>query len=105
MKKIDNFYDGKIVIGTSGNYLKVDDPSKGEIIGEVTLSNENDFNNIVNSSIKAFNLWSQVTPLKRSRIISKYKEIIEKDIENIAKLVSIEHGKTLDDAKGSVIRG
>ena len=48
MKKIDNFYDGKIVIGTSGNYLKVDDPSKGEIIGEVTLSNENDFNNIVN---------------------------------------------------------
>ena len=105
MKKIDNFYDGKIVIGASGNYLKVDDPSTGEIIGEVTLSNENDFNNIVNSSVKAFNLWSQVTPLKRSRIIFKYKEIIEKDIENIAKLVSIEHGKTLDDAKGSVIRG
>ena len=43
--------------------------------------------------------------LKRSRIISKYKELIEKDLENIAKLVSIEHGKTLDDAKGSVTRG
>ena len=44
-------------------------------------------------------------PLKRSRIISKYKALIENNLEELAKLVSIEHGKTLDDAKGSVIRG
>ena len=42
---------------------------------------------------------------KRSRVLSKYKELIEKDINSLAKLVSEEHGKTLDDAKGSVIRG
>ncbi|MDC3270077.1 CoA-acylating methylmalonate-semialdehyde dehydrogenase, partial [Alphaproteobacteria bacterium] len=53
----------------------------------------------------AFSEWSKVTPLKRSRIISNYKNIIEKNIDILAKIVSEEHGKTLDDAKGSVIRG
>ncbi len=105
MKKVENYIGGKIVSGNSGEYLPVDDPSTGEIISEVILSNKNDFNNVIESSSKAFEDWSQITPLKRSRIISKYKEFLEKDIENIAKLVSLEHGKTLDDAKGSVTRG
>ena len=85
--------------------MPVYDPSKGEIISEVILSNKEDFDKTIESSEKAFLSWSEVTPLKRSRIISKYKEILEKNIELLAKLVSIEHGKTLDDAKGSVIRG
>ncbi|MDC1060359.1 CoA-acylating methylmalonate-semialdehyde dehydrogenase [Alphaproteobacteria bacterium] len=105
MKKIDNFIAGKIVTGNSGNYMTVDDPSTGEIISEVILSDKNDFDNVLKSSTKAFEEWSQVTPLKRSRIMSKYKELIEKDLENIAKIISIEHGKTLEDAKGSVTRG
>ena len=105
MKKIENYIDGNIVKGNSANYITVDNPSTGEIISEVILSDSIDFENTVNSSFRAFNIWSQVTPLKRSRIISKYKEFIEKDLENLAKLVSLEHGKTLDDAKGSVTRG
>jgi len=105
MKKIDNYINGKIINGKSGNYLPVEDPSTGEIISEVILSDKKDFEDVLNSSTKAFHEWSQVTPLKRSRIISKYKELIEKNLENIAKIISIEHGKTLDDAKGSVTRG
>ena len=105
MKKIDNFINGNIVKGSSSNYIPVDNPATGEVIAEVIQSEAKDFENVVSSSVKAFEIWSQVTPLKRSRIISKYKELIEKDIENLAKLVSLEHGKTLDDAKGSVTRG
>ena len=105
MKRLDNYINGKIVVGKSNKYLPVDDPSKGEIISEVLLSNLNDYNSLVDSSEKAFESWSEITPLKRARIISKFKENIEKDLDNIAKLVSIEHGKTLDDAKGSVTRG
>ncbi len=105
MKRLDNYINGKIVVGKSNKYLPVDDPSKGEIISEVLLSNLNDYNSLVDSSEKAFEAWSEITPLKRARIISKFKENIEKDLDNIAKLVSIEHGKTLDDAKGSVTRG
>ena len=105
MKKIENYIDGKITTGNSKKYLHIDDPSTGEVISEVILSDDTDFEKTVQSSVKAFSEWSIVTPLKRSRIISKYKELIEKDLENLAKLISIEHGKTLDDAKGSVTRG
>ena len=104
MKKIKNYINGS-VSALSENYLDIDDPSKGEKIGEVTLSSKEDFNRVIASSQKAFLNWSEITPLKRSRIISKYKEILEKNIEELAKTISEEHGKTLDDAKGSVIRG
>ncbi len=104
MKKIKNYIHGKL-ISSSNKTMPVDDPTTGEIISEVVLSDESDFNNVIESSQKAFNLWADTTPLKRSRILSKYKEIIEKNIDVLAKLVSEEHGKTLEDAKGSVQRG
>ncbi len=104
MNKINNYINGNKV-SDSDNYLSVTDPSTGDQIAEVTLSNNNDFKNAIESAEKAFLNWSDITPLKRSRIISKYKEVIEKNIDVLAKLVSSEHGKTLEDAKGSVIRG
>ncbi len=104
MKQIKNYINGSL-LADSSEYLPVFDPSKGEKIGEVCMSNDNDFINLINSSEKAYTDWSQVTPLKRSRIISKYKNLIEQNIDDLAKLVSSEHGKTLDDARGSVIRG
>ncbi len=104
MKKIKNYISGKSV-SHSEKYIDVFDPSTGDKSGEVVLSNLNDFNEVIKSSEEAFNEWSNITPLKRSRVISKYKNLIEKNIETLAKLVSAEHGKTLDDAKGSVVRG
>ena len=104
MKIVKNYINGKIA-SSSSETLPIYDPSKGEQIGEVVNSNDEDFKNILKSSGEAFQLWSKYTPLKRSRILSKYKEIIEKNIAELAKIVSEEHGKTLDDAKGSVVRG
>ncbi len=104
MKKIKNYISGKET-SSSNSYLPVEDPSTGENISEVVLSNNTDFEIILDSSQKAFTSWSKETPLKRSRVLFKYKEIIEKNIDNLAKLISSEHGKTIDDAKGSVIRG
>ncbi len=101
---IKNYINGAL-IGSSNEYIPVEDPSTGEIISKVINSNKEDFEKCIQSSKKAFYEWSEVTPLRRSRVLSKFKENIEKDLENIAKIVSIEHGKTLDDAKGSVTRG
>tara|TARA_Y100001970_G_scaffold149443_1_gene183361 strand:+ start:1345 stop:2826 length:1482 start_codon:yes stop_codon:yes gene_type:complete len=101
---IKNYIHG-LSTSDSKKTCAVNDPSKGESIGEVVLSNINDFKNVIESSKKGFQEWSNVTPLRRSRIISKYKELIEKNVENLAKIVSSEHGKTLEDAKGSVTRG
>ena len=104
MKLIQNYINGK-KINISNKTKSVFDPSKGEKIAEVVLSNEKDFNLIIESSKNSQIEWSKTTPLKRSRVISKYKELIESNLDELAKLVSTEHGKTFDDAKGSVTRG
>ncbi len=104
MKKINNYIHGNKE-SFSKKDLSVFDPSTGEEISKVVLSDTQDFNKVIKSSNKAKFEWANITPLRRSRILSNYKNIIEKNLEDIAKLVSIEHGKTLDDAKGSVTRG
>ncbi len=104
MRKIKNFINGKSTSYSSNN-LEIIDPSKGEQIGEVVNSNQEDFKKIITSSKNAFEKWSNITPLKRSRVLAKFKTNIEKDLDNIASIVSEEHGKTFEDARGSVIRG
>ena len=72
--KINNYINGKIT-SISKESIDVINPSTGDKISEVVNSNLTDFNNTVNSSIKSQLAWSKVTPLKRSRILSKYKEL------------------------------
>ena len=91
MKKIDNYIHGKIVKSQSTKELPVFDPSTGEECCKVALSNKADFEKIIESSKSGFNEWSKLTPLKRSRVLSKYKELIEKNIDEIASLISKEH--------------
>ena len=88
MKKIKNYINGNY-IAISKDELPVHDPSTGDQISNVVLSNAEDFNEVINSSKSAINEWSNTTPLKRSRIISKYKELIEKDLDILAETVSI----------------
>ena len=104
MNIIKNYINGKHV-SMSSKELDVYDPSTGEVISKVVLSDLNDFNNLIESSKKSQDDWANTTPLKRSRIISKYKNLIENNMQELAELISKEHGKTLDDAKGSVTRG
>ena len=104
MSIIKNYINGNLSC-ISDRFSEVYDPSKGEQTSKVVLSNRNDFDETIKSSKTAFLKWSNITPLNRSRILQKYKNLIEKNIDELAKLVSSEHGKTIDDAKGSVIRG
>ena len=103
---IGNYINGNhINKNHSSKFIDIYDPSKGESVDKVILSNKKDFEDVMQSSENAFISWSSETPLKRSRVLQKYKYILEKNIETLAKIISTEHGKTLDDAKGSVIRG
>jgi malonate-semialdehyde dehydrogenase (acetylating) / methylmalonate-semialdehyde dehydrogenase len=104
VKKIHNYINGSLS-SISSKELSVEDPSTGEEINKVVLSSNQDFEKAIESSKKAQIDWSRTTPLKRSRILSKYKNLIEKNIDELASIVSREHGKTFSDAKGSVTRG
>tara|TARA_B100000029_G_scaffold514693_1_gene618481 strand:- start:2388 stop:3875 length:1488 start_codon:yes stop_codon:yes gene_type:complete len=104
MNIIGNYVNGKKVT-KSKNFLDVFDPSTGEVVSKVALSGKNDFDEIILSAKSNQIEWAKTTSLKRSRVLSNYKMLIEKNIEELAELVSIEHGKTFDDAKGSITRG
>jgi len=105
MNLIEHFIDGKIVSGTSDRKGKVFNPAIGKQESEVRLGTKQDLDLAVQKAKKAFETWSNVTPIQRARIIFKYKEIIEKNSDLLAKLIVSEHGKVYEDAKGSLTRG
>ena len=105
MNLIEHFIDGKIVSGTSDRKGKVFNPAIGKQESEVRLGTKQDIDLAVQKAKKAFETWSNVTPIQRARIIFKYKEIIEKNSDLLAKMIVSEHGKVYEDAKGSLTRG
>ena len=105
MNLIEHFINGKIVPGVSERKGKVFNPAIGKQESEVRLGTKQDLDLAIQKAKKAFETWSNVTPIQRARIIFKYKEIIEKNSDLIAKMIVSEHGKVYEDAKGSLTRG
>ncbi len=105
MNLIEHFIDGKIISGTSDRKGKVFNPAIGKQESEVRLGTKQDLDLAVQKAKKAFETWSNVTPIQRARIIFKYKEIIEKNSDLLSKMIVSEHGKVYEDAKGSLTRG
>ena len=105
MNLIQHFVNGKSYKGNSNRKGKVFNPATGEQESEVILGSKEDLNNTVNIARKAFESWSLKPPLQRARVMFKFKELIERNSEEIAKLIVSEHGKVYEDAKGSLTRG
>ena len=105
MNLIEHFINGKIVPGVSERKGKVFNPAIGKQESEVRLASAKDLDLAVQKAKTAFETWSNVTPIQRARIIFKYKELIEKNSDLLAKMIVSEHGKVDDDAKGSLTRG
>ena len=105
MNLIEHFIDGKIVSGSSDRKGKVFNPATGQQESEVRLASKSDLDLTVEKAKKAYEIWSTKPPLQRARIIFKFKEVIEKNFDELAKLIVSEHGKVFEDAKGSLTRG
>ena len=105
MNLIQHYINGKIVDGESVRKGKVFNPATGTQESEVILGTKSDLDKAVEHAKKAFLTWSEKPPIQRARIIFKYKELIEKNSDEITKLIVSEHGKVYEDAKGSLIRG
>ena len=80
-------------------------PAIGEVISKVTLGDLEVVNNAIESSKKVLEKWRYTTPAKRASIMFNYKKLLEDNSARIAEMVSKEHGKTIEDAKGSLQRG
>ena len=105
MSVIGNFIGGERVASTSGRTGPVYNPATGAQIATVALSSEDETRAAIANAEAAFKIWSKVTPLNRARVMFKYKELIEKHADEIATLISQEHGKVFSDAKGELTRG
>ena len=105
MNLIEHFINGKTAKGSSKKTSKVFNPATGEQTSEVNLASKTDVDLAVQKAKQAFTDWSRKPPAQRARIIFKFKELIEKNSDEITKLIVSEHGKVYDDAKGSLTRG
>src|SRR6202451_2705728 len=101
---ICHWIDGKSVAG-SGRVAPVYNPSLGRVIREVSLATKAEVDRAVVSAARAFPDWSRQTALRRARVLFRFKELLDRDARRIARAISEEHGKTVDDALGEVTRG
>jgi malonate-semialdehyde dehydrogenase (acetylating) / methylmalonate-semialdehyde dehydrogenase len=105
MRELGHFIAGRAVGGNSGRAGDVFNPATGERSARVAFASAAEVGNAVAAAMAALPAWSATPPLQRARIMFKYKELVERHRDELAALVTAEHGKTLEDARGSVTRG
>ena len=105
MNLLEHFVGGKLISGSSDRKSKIFNPATGEQESEVRLASKTDLDQAVEVAQKAFETWSLKPALQRARVMFKFKELIEKNADELTKLIVSEHGKVYEDAKGSLTRG
>ncbi len=105
MKTIEHFVEGKKYSGNSKRTSFIYNPATGETTAKVKLGSTEDLNKAVEVAQQAFLDWSNTPPLQRARVLFKYKALIEKNEDELIKIIVSEHGKVYEDARGSLARG
>jgi malonate-semialdehyde dehydrogenase (acetylating) / methylmalonate-semialdehyde dehydrogenase len=99
------FIGGRETPASSGRGGDVFDPSRGEVVRRVGFAGREDVARAVAAAREALPGWRDTPPLRRARILMRYRELIEANKDELARLITEEHGKTLPDAAGSLQRG
>lgn len=100
-----NFVGGRWVESRSRALFDVHNPARGEVIAKTPLSTAEDLDAAVAAAKKAFPAWRDTPPAVRARALFKFKQLLEDHFEELARIVTTEHGKTLGESRGSVRRG
>ena len=105
MKELAHFINGAKVKGTSGRFGDIYDPSIGEVQARVALASRAEMRKAVDAALAAFPAWSATNPQRRARVMFNFKALVEKNMDELAAMLSSEHGKVIADSKGDVQRG
>jgi len=105
MKPIHHWIDNDYRPGTSGRTDAVFNPATGQQTGEVDLASDAEVDLAVASAKEAFSVWRETSLAQRMAILFRFRELVSRHQDDIAKLLTLEHGKVLDDARGEVSRG
>jgi malonate-semialdehyde dehydrogenase (acetylating)/methylmalonate-semialdehyde dehydrogenase len=104
-KQIHHWINGVEVAGTSGRFSDVYNPAQGEVSGRVALASAEELDTAVAAARAAFPDWAATPPLRRARVMFKFKELLERHADEIVATIATEHGKVKADAHGELIRG
>ena len=102
---VGHFIGGHPVAGASGRVLPVANPALGRTVRQVAAASREEVSAAVAAAAAAFPGWRATTPLKRARVMFRFKELLERHADRIVALITEEHGKVLDDARGELARG
>ncbi len=105
MYDVKHFIDGHEFAGESQRTQPITDPALGVVVGSVRLATRSDVDAAVAAARRAFPAWANTPPLRRSRILNRFRGLLEDNADALAEIISREHGKVHDDALGEVTRG
>ena len=103
--QIQHFIDGARSNLASTRTADVFNPSTGEVQAQVLLASATDVDTAVRSSVEAQRVWAAWTPQRRARFMMMFIELVNANTDELAELLSIEHGKTVADSRGDIQRG
>ena len=105
LERIPMWIGGSAVSPSTARYGEVTNPATGEVIRHVPLANVADVDRAVRSSAEALPAWAAAPPLRRARVLMRFRELLDANKKELRKLITQEHGKTLVDAEGEITRG
>ncbi|MEL7111131.1 MAG: aldehyde dehydrogenase family protein, partial [Pseudomonadota bacterium] len=105
MQELTHYINGAHVKGASNRFADVYNPATGEVQAKVPLASAAELDQAIAAAQAAQPEWAAVNPQRRARVMMKFVELLNRDMDKLAEALSREHGKTLPDAKGDVQRG
>ena len=102
---LHHYVNGARVAGTGERFGDVFDPATGEVAARVPLASAAETARVIDAAAAAFPAWRDTPPLRRAAILFRFKELLDRHTDEIAQLIAAEHGKVLNDARGSLTRG
>ncbi|MEM1078457.1 MAG: CoA-acylating methylmalonate-semialdehyde dehydrogenase [Pseudomonadota bacterium] len=105
MEELSHYINGARVAGTSGRFADVMNPATGEVQAKVPLASADELDAAVQAAAAAQPAWAATNPQRRARVLMEFVRLLNRDMDKLAEALSREHGKTLPDAKGDVVRG
>ena len=100
-----HYIGGQKVAGGSDRFGDVYDPATGQVAKRVPFASKAEVERAIETASKAFPDWATTPPAKRAQVMFAFRDLIRRHMDELARIVSSEHGKTLEDAKGSITRG
>ena len=102
---IDHWIGGRVVAGQSGRSADVYNPATGAVSGRVALASQGEVAAAVAAAKTAFPAWADTPPIRRARVMFKFLELLNRHRDDLARAITLEHGKVFTDAQGEVTRG